>query len=212
MKKIVLCVFIIHIFIPICGAQNKLNHLKQTAMEVTKDFERFDYDLFNSRSNKEESTYIKKLESGVYIYMSQSEAELVCKRTVPDSYFSYVKIYYPDGNISKKGLTYVNGFDKGMWYFFNESGQLTEEIDFDIPFAYTFENILVFCNKEGIPVEKGYITDGLHTSIQRGISGKLKKAEWEISWFKRPDKREIIKIDGVTGKIISRELIDFTNN
>ena len=105
-----------------------------------------------------------------------------------------------------------NPFQKGIWYEFDEQGNLIKEMDYDKPFKFTFEDIVKFCERENIPLTKGPImqSTGFHTTIRRSVENN--KAIWQIEWLKKPDIIEKILIDGVTGEVISKKDMKYINN
>lgn len=178
-------------------------------LKLTKNPERFDRtrhdqlkdELGNSKYLLSDGTVVKNIESKSDIWHG-----LIPK----DSYFELIKIYYPSGVIQSKGWAYVNSFAAGIWYEFDESGELTKEVNYDAPFKFTFKDILAFCKKNHIEVTKGQIPEssGLYTSIFRDVTDG--KSWWEIEYS--PSGNGVgfgatmvyIKLDGNTGKVTSR--------
>ncbi|WP_421498068.1 hypothetical protein V8245_06465 [Flavobacterium columnare] len=202
------------LFFKTCSAQQKNN----TTMEeptITKDFEKFDYTLFNKYKttvNPTSKDYFveKTLESGLYIEMFED----TYRETPKNSYFTLVKGYYKNGNIIRKGLTLNNNIQCmiSTWYEFSEDGKLIKETNYDAPYKFTFEQILQFCEKEKIPLTRGPITGGIHTEIARGIDNAIKKNVWYISWFKQSDLIETFVLDAETGKVIDKKYSEYINN
>ena len=113
----------------------------------------------------------------------------------------------------------------GTWYYYDESGKLINEINYDKHHRFTFNDVLEFCKKERIPVTKGidypkgktlnsnnepivvtYVTD-----IDRGESDSDYymgvKYWWQIIYYNDFGyKRTDIVLDGQTGKVLSRRL------
>jgi YD repeat-containing protein len=200
---------------------------------VTKDFESFDFETYEERppakpSGYRDGEYIHKLPNGIVKkFATQGEEGFYCSIYYPDSYFCELKIYYANGNIKEKGLAYVQGFQKGIWYEFDESGKLIRETDYDKPFKFTFEDIVKFCEKNNIKLAKGYnkttfdnnkewYESLLLADIRRSIFEGMCK--WEIIYAKEEPKsqyghvRETITLDGETGKAISIEQQDYELN
>ncbi len=156
----------------------------------------------------------KKTDSG-FIEIMKNKSNFSYKFTPDNSLFKIVKVYHLNRNIQSKGLTLNlpwTTFPKGTWYEFNENGKLIKEIDYDKPYKFTFEDILKFCEKEGIPLTKGPVlqSTGFHTTITRRI--EKEKPIWEIEWKKKFNIVESIILDGTSGKIISRRESEFINN
>jgi hypothetical protein len=111
-------------------------------------------------------------------------------------------------------LAYVWGFTKGIWYYFDESGKLIQEIDEDKPYKFTFDDVLQFCRKNGIKVNKGYEDTWEYPGNMTATNILRECFEGSCWWriaYKIPNgvetDEEIIKLDGVTGKVISKERI-----
>jgi hypothetical protein len=103
-------------------------------------------------------------------------------------------------------------FKKGIWHEFDLNGNLTRTIDHDEPYKYSFEDVLLFCKKEHISVEKGILPtpSGHHTTISR--TEDLGSPIWLIDWVKTEDIGESIKLDGMTGKVLEKEEYNYINN
>ena len=129
----------------ICTGQTKIkeydiNQIKENNMSeliVKKEFEIFDFETFEANKNKERNEYERTLSSGTYISMAKTDLELYYEEIPSKSLYSITKVYYPNGNIKKKGVGYVYFFKKGTWYYYDENGKLIEEINHDAPFKFT---------------------------------------------------------------------------
>ena len=161
------------------------------------------------------------LKNGTLITMSETNGGKSYSEIAVDSYFQISKGYYPNGNIKIKGLFFNgNGFQKGTWYEFDESGKLIKETDYDKVYKFTFENVIAFCEKEKIPVKKGQIPQsGFHTNIFAKLMQNGTPI-WSIEWqdpklptngdqFENGTRTysvfyETIEINGITGEIIKR--------
>lgn len=192
-----------------------------TITDIDKNFEKFDIEwlvknatakypmgkIFSYEYKKKDnfSIYMGGDESGGYYYL----------KFFNDSYFSIVKEYYPNGNIKEKGWHFnqqnTNGFKKGIWYYFNESGELINEINHDEPFKFTAEDVFRFCEKEHIVLEKGdkpYAEYGFHTEIRKELKyNDYKNCVWIIRRQINGGENEQIVLDGISGKVLSRKNI-----
>lgn len=209
MKNIFLIVFLL--LINSCKSQNS------TIMIPTVDnkFEKFDEIIYKKNKTTQSSSVSINLPDGKYIEMINVNSGAAYYETAKDSYFTIVKDFYKNFNIKFKGVGINSnplGYKKGIWYEFDESGKLIKEIDYDKPFKFTFEDILKFCEKENITVEKGPIlqSTGWHTTISRGLENN--HPYWSIEWLKKPDVLEKITLDGITGKVVSRTERQYINN
>ncbi|GEN69549.1 hypothetical protein CRH01_41170 [Chryseobacterium rhizosphaerae] len=208
MKKIMF--FLSLLIILSCKSQNTKNMLPL----IDNNFEKFDNIRYNELHQNKSSSVYEKLNDGTIIERIKIKSGSAYYESPPKSYFMIFKDFYPSDNIRKKGLKFNvwGGFQKGTWYEFDEKGNLIKEIDYDKPYQFTFEDILRFCEKEGIPVTKGPVlqSTGFHTIITRRMENE--KPIWEIEWLKKPSLVENIILDGISGKEISRKESKFINN
>lgn len=215
-------IFLLFLFIGIigsCTAQKvKQEPKKNKTMTpvIDKRFETFDYIKFNS--TQKENPYVLRefLSDGTYIELDQGDYGKGYHSTAKDSFYQVSKTYYKNGNIKAKGIGFNGvGFPIGVWYEFDESGKLIKEINYDKFYDFTFEDIVRFCEKENIPLQKGPVlqSTGFHTNIRRGNSAIFDGTSWwKIEWLKKPNVIEIITLDGKTGKVLSRQDTDYINN
>lgn len=71
-----------------------------------------------------------------------------------------------------------------------------------------------FCEREKIVVKTGPIlqSTGFHTSILRNHSATSNESTWTIKWLKDASTIQTIKLDGTTGKVLSRTDALYINN
>jgi hypothetical protein len=222
--KLKIIILIIFCGLQSCNAQKKnVNDTKQQkTMEpiVTKEFEKFDQTRYEKLKIKDKFNTTEYLSNGTYIEMDEGDYGKQYIETNVNCYFQINKSYYKNGNIKKKSLSFNwFAFGKGISYEFDEQGNLVKEIDYDKNYKFTFEDILKFCEKENILVEKGPIlqSTGFHTSIRREFIEASKKATWTIERLKSTDRpnfvnRETITLDGTTGQVLSRTELPYVNN
>ncbi|WP_449399663.1 hypothetical protein [Chryseobacterium wanjuense] len=180
--------------------------------QIDNNFEKFDSTKYNYLYSKDPFNTTETLSDGTYMEMLSVNAGKYYKRTPKNSYFMISKSFYPNGNIKSKGLSSNTGyFQKGVWYEFDEQGRLIKEVDYDKPFKFTFEDVLKFCNKRNIKIEKGSISqNGWHNIISRKIENG--HPIWRIEYLKQPNLTEIITLDGITGKVLKQETEEYINN
>lgn len=65
--------------------------------------------------------------------------------------------FYPNGNIKTKGLVCWFGFNIGLWYYFNESGNVINTIDYDDGFDFSYEQVFKFCEENKISLQKNIL-------------------------------------------------------
>ena len=194
---------------------------------VSKEFETFDFETYEKRPPANErgyraSQYIKRLSNGIVTQMDVAGIDIgggfYTIIYYPDSYFLEWRLYYANGYIKEKGLRYVQGFQKGIWYEFDETGKLIRETDYDAPFQFTFEGIVQYCEKNEIKLGKGFpgMGGGGNEWYERQLIARIYRkafegaSQWEIQ-YKKEDLTapqhtvEItVKIDGKTGKVLSK--------
>lgn len=132
------------------------------------------------------------------------------KQLYKNDFFCYTYLFYQNGNIKEKGVTLNNGSSVGIWYYFDESGQLIKEENTDGDYDFTPENIINYCEKHKINLPKGYQDSGYQTKVlKQEIDGKK---VWFISYQISGDKIKEIYLDGKTGEELSRKIVPFINN
>ncbi len=177
---------------------------------LTKEVEKFDF-AFWEREKDAMEVVDKWLSPNLHVsgrYLGDSYELII---TPKDSYFSLYKRYYTNGIIWFKGYRFTHGgFDKGMWYFYDKKGRLTDEEDQDIPFTFSFEDLLVFCERENIKIDKGYWERGTRESAT-SITNYYAESQpedivaWIIYYYNREvDSFERIVLDGKTGSVQER--------
>jgi hypothetical protein len=210
--KVVLFLYFVSIFFS-CKSQHEMtnnnkNKNKMRTPVVTKDFEKFDFQKFDSI----QGFSIYTLEDGTHLELLKEADEYLSRETPKDSYFTLVKIFYLNGNVKEKGLSINSGdFRKGTFYYFDESGTLIREEDNDLLYKYSFEDLLKYLEKEKIPLTMGFIGSGIHTSIYK--KNDTDGVKWLIRWLKEtsslPAIIEEIIIDGKNGNVISKREIEY---
>jgi len=183
-----------------------------TCFVITPEFETFDLARFERiKLGPKRLNGMETLDNGTTVLMQKINAGSSYAEVPVNSYFYLNKVYYTDGKIKAKGFSFVYaGFPKGLWYYFDEHGNLTDSIDHDKPFLFTFEQVLKFCENEGLifmktPIDWNYYGPW-RPKIKREYNSATGECWWEIEWYKGiPDGAiERIRLDGRTGKEISR--------
>ncbi len=105
-----------------------------------------------------------------------------------------ISTYHKDsGKLMLKGTQHFSrGFKKGIWYRYDNNGELVEEINYDKPYKYNWEDILSYLQSQSITPE----------SIVYITRSQISKT-WTIEWNKSMKKAETIIINSENGKIIS---------
>ena len=150
MKKIIHLIAILSMLS--CQSQN----IQPMEPTIDNQFEKLDFNLLNEINKKR---YIQKIDIDEnYTELILLTKTITFRLTYKNSYFKIIKVYNNNGDIKLKGIGFNgNAFQKGIWYEFDEQGNLIKEIDYDKPYKFTFEDLLKFCEKEKIQVDKGPI-------------------------------------------------------
>jgi len=133
-------------------------------------------------------------------------------------YISIHRIYYSDGKIKIKGLYNDLGFRIGKWYKFSSSGNLSETIDTERGFDFTFEQLKEKVTKEekisfnNLPVvDTGIWGNEYPISIQKDTENQ---PMWRVRYKDKDNSKngiygtEVeIYYDGKTGEQISKDFI-----
>ncbi len=192
-----------------CNGQEESKQKIKNQSEMTT--EKFDIETFNK--NKVNNEYSFLLESGKKIEQMQAgdgESLIYIEYETPkDPELFYVyKEYHNNGVLKLKGERFKQGgkFQKGIWKKYNSNSSLSEEIDYDKPFKFTFEQLLELIKKEKDTIN---LFDK-NTSIARRNDSE--GTDWFITYRKEFGRREVIKVDGVTGEILERSFYPHEDN
>lgn len=118
------------------------------------------------------------------------------------------KEFYPNEGIKEKGIYCWFGFKMGLWYYYDEVGNLIKVENTDEEFEFTAEDIFAYCLENNIPLE---MKEGdFRTKIRKYNSVESKslglgfdKPFWFIKYPVFTEwKTIIIHIDAKTGKIV----------
>lgn len=187
-----------------CDSQNKEKKKQTTQKKIERTTETFDIETFDKNKIIDEYNFV--LENGTKIRQTSSS----------DSYSEYIthpkpelfiefKGYYKNGKLKRYVIRYPNNFQK-IRKEYNKDGKLIEEINYDTPFKFTFEELLELLKKEKETID----IFNKNTSIARGINGVDWQGKidtnytWYIEWKKTYGRRETLKVHGVTGEILER--------
>ena len=192
------------------------NKQKYTKTELgvitdTGSYKGFTFELEITTNNYNIVRNYSKLDNGKI----QSVYELIYYNNSP---FMIRKDFYANGNIKQKGLYIIHGdYYKGTWYYYNEKGDLTNSIDNDVFFKYTWEDLSTFMKENDIQISLGKPKgENILTRIYsnptklfpessiKEIGQVLPTPLWTITWRKptRPQNEYTeVSLDGTTGKM-----------
>ena len=191
MKKIevlsLFCTMCFLILITTCEGQTKTNNAKTG--------EKFDVETYNKHQQNGSYVFnIKGAQVRQLSYATGYEEEI----TYPGKLFNRTKDFYKNGNIKQEGSAFIKGgFMKGVWKFFDSSGNLTHETNYDSWYKFSWENVRHFLRLNHV-----YIKDviAINRTWQKGD-----RKVWVISYQTTPDKKgnfiREVTLNGETGRI-----------
>ena len=118
-----------------------------------------------------------------------------------DSLFETFYGYYTSGNIKVTGNSYINRFSSGIRFYYNEKGNIEKYEDYDAPYKFTWEDVLVFLKEQKI---KEVEITNIYRGALDGIHG------WEIIYkpkeFLKTENVKVLTLDAKTGAILTTEV------
>jgi len=203
--------FILIILIFVCCRSIKplvISVEEEQIMKIIKIPKKMEHRKFNIETfdtYKDESDYWHFTDKdGFEVVQFDLGDAFVERRKKHKDLFEEYYVYYENGNLKQEARCFINnGFLKGKGYFYDLMGRLEEVIDYDIPYKYTWENVLDFVKKNKI---KLYDT---HTLIQR-YKDKEKGYCWWIRW-KMPWEQKVclVMLSGEDGRILDKKIGSF---
>ena len=184
-----------------CKAQGNNNIKQNKTLERTT--EKFDSWTYYRQRHGSEYVFEDHLRGKVRQFGGDNGSEFVeYARKDNELYGSYKEFYNKTKTLKKIGRYYYNKFSIGIWKQYNEDGYLIETIDKDIPYKnYPWEKVERFITEE----LKLNLFDK-DVEVNRYFDEEVNLPIWYITW--RSDSTEVfsIKINALTGKVISKEI------
>ena len=184
-----------------CKAQGNNNIKQNKTLERTT--EKFDSWTYYRQRHGSEYVFEDYLRGKVRQFGGDNGSEFVeYARKDNELYGSYKEFYNKTKTLKKIGRYYYNKFSIGIWKLYNEDGYLIETIDRDIPYKnYPWEKVERLITEE----LKLNLFDK-DVEVNRYIDEEVNLPIWYITW--RSDSTEVfsIKINALTGKVISKEI------
>ncbi|KUJ60512.1 hypothetical protein AR687_17215 [Flavobacteriaceae bacterium CRH] len=191
-----------------CKSENEIEKIKHYSIKTKhqyNDLVQGEYETFNIKrfdKNKDKAgNYIYSLNDGTkVIEYGNAKSGYFTEETPNNSLFVISKGYYINLGIRAKGITYGNiGCVLGIWYEFDENGNLIKETNYDKPFKIAIVDIIEFLkvNKADLNV--------ITTSVSRFYDEETKKAKWTLIYrgkYKEKPGMFIIEIDDSTAEIV----------
>jgi len=130
--------------------------------------------------------------------------EILTREHFANSLFYITKIFYSNGNLKEKGVASQLGFKIGLWYHYDEKGNVIKIEDNDKGYKFTTKDVLLFCLNNNITIKDNYISEYCEVLGWWFINKFTDENNpmWKITQRLR-SKERIIIIDGKTGRVIS---------
>lgn len=107
-------------------------------------------------------------------------------------YYMLRKDYYPNGNIKRKGWAFKQGGTEcGLWYLFNEAGELTASVDYDARHTFTLWEVVRWALQAGI------------SFADMSINKINVPPRWMVEHYKGKH-RDYYELDGMTGEVLEK--------
>lgn len=181
--------------------KNQKNTFQNTNTMTTEKF-----NITTFEKNKVDGEYNFVLDDGTKVRQLSTKLDYGEFITPPPpELFITSKQYYKTGELQTVIISLPRSFAK-LKKVYTKNGELIEETNFDTPYKFSFEQLLILIEKEEDTID---LFDK-NTSITRGVleEGPI----WEITYKKTPMRREDIKIDGITGEILERSFHGHLDN
>ena len=206
MKRLILQLLGLLVCLQSCKAQQKTMEDQEIIIpKIDNKFEKFDIDKFNPLEDnlviKLDKYYIKRLKQ------SFGFAEHLI---LENAFFSIFKLYFDNGYIKEKGISFNNGSEYGIWYEFDQEGNLINETNTDTGYDFGWKKVILYCEAHKIPLTKGYVTSGFQTTIYKEKNEQGANV-WVITYQIAGDQLLELTLDGKTGKELNRKKLEFIN-
>lgn len=203
MNKLLFLFFAILVTLNSCKAQDTSNNKLKNGKKMERTTERFDSWKYYTQRQGCEYLFENYLQGKVRQFGGDNGSEFVeYARKDNELYGTYKEYYNKTKTLKKTGRYYYNKFSIGIWKLYNEDGYLIETIDKDIPYKnYPWEKVERLIKEE----LKLNLFDK-DVEVNRYIDEEVNLPIWYITW--RTDNTEVfsMKINALTGKVISKEI------
>lgn len=182
-----------------------------TQKDIEMNQDKFDIPAYNKRLASGTTSFV--LDDGTQVrqfHIGEGEEIEYVEEIVPPppAIFAIYKNYYASGQLAETGQYYPRDFTKGIWFTYDENGNLVKEINYDAPYVFDFESLLAFIvtyNKKS--KDSTIYLDRATTVITRGESKE--GPFWYITWQYEPEYRARLTLSGITGEVVHQEKIKF---
>ena len=119
-----------------------------------------------------------------------------------EQFGTYKEFYGKTKTLKKVGRYYYNEFNIGIWKLYDENGYLVETIDKDAPYRnYPWEKVEKFI-RENLKLN---LSDE-YVGVSRYVDEDANIPIWYITWSVDNTEVSSVKINALTGKVVSREV------
>ncbi len=191
----------------ICSAQNDSKKNKLMIPKIDKKIEKFDIKEFEINKVGKER-FVKK--DNILVQEISFSFGYIQRNFFNNLHFKLNKKFGLNGVIIEKGILFNNGSQYGIWYEFDEEGNLVKEINTDEGYDFGWQEVIAYCEKKEIELTKGYEKGGYQTEILKQEEND--KKVWVISYLVSPVLICRETLDGVTGKLLNSEEFEFINH
>ncbi|WP_238527902.1 hypothetical protein [Aquimarina agarivorans] len=185
------------------GQESRQNNTTQK--DTTMTTEKFDIATFEK--NKINTEYNFVLDDGTKVRQVEGENDYSVYEypAPPELFMTFKRFYKSNKSLEQHVIRFPNRFLKKRLEY-DKEGKLVEAVDYDKPFKFSFEQLLELIKKEKDTID---LFDK-NTTIGRGSDEK--GTDWYITYKKVPMRREVIKVDGITGEILERSHYSHLDN
>lgn len=144
------------------------------------------------------SYYLEYKEKGTKVIIEGDNEDGYTEIRIPkNAYYEIYKEYYPNGVLKQKGSLFGEHTAIGMWYFFDEQGNLAETVNEDEKFGkFGYLDVLDFL------IKSSYVEKNTHKGILKiNIVFSVEDLTWQIRVTMPDYKINDYTIDGNTGEI-----------
>lgn len=204
--KLILVTIILVLFS--CTAQEKSKMRKQDVLKNKKNTKMTTeiFDIVTFEKNKIDGEHNFTLADGTKVQQLSSDIDYGEIITPPKpNFFITSKQYYKTGILQSVIVSFPKSF-LVLKRSYNNEGKLIDEINYDKPFKFTFEQLVELLKKEKDTIN---LYD-INTTIGRGSDEK--GTDWYVTYKRNWGRREVLKIDGITGQILERSFYSHLDN
>lgn len=192
--------FILFSLVLIIGCRSTKTGYHINTLEESQSSDTFDIEKFKKRTNNfQYSDYLDTLSDDTIIrrmFFISDKTFIEREKPPLPNLFIIFRSFYPNGQLESKGLQFPDGFSKGIWYEYDEEGNLIEAKNHDEGYDFSFEKVLQFIKRKNLNIRHS------HSHIGRG------NGIWYIVSIddrEYPYTMRSIQLDGKTGKKLSDE-------